>query len=103
MLVSRREIALAESAPECPACNASNNMDREVEVFVKSGLECQLIKTVCNTPPITLTDMPKNAWDYVSMDLASSSEALNFKALVLTDNYSRFLVAVPMKKRIRKQ
>lgn len=74
------------------------SMDREVEKYVRSCPECQLV-TMSSTPlPITTTDLPCNPWDYVSMDFSSSSEVHNWKALVLIDNYSRFLVAVPMEK-----
>lgn len=73
-------------------------MDREVEDFVRSCPECQLV-TASNHPlPITLTELPKNPWDYVSMDFSTASDIHNWKALVLTDNYSRFLVAIPMDK-----
>uniref|UniRef100_A0A182S0A3 Integrase catalytic domain-containing protein n=1 Tax=Anopheles funestus TaxID=62324 RepID=A0A182S0A3_ANOFN len=73
------------------------NMDREVEIFFKCP-ECQLVKGDSHPPPNTFTAMPANPWDYVSMDLSSASDALHWKALVLTDNYSRFLVAVPMER-----
>lgn len=73
-------------------------MDREVEEYVKSCPECQLVTVSSNPLPITTTDLPMNPWDYVSMDFASASDAQNWKALVLTDNYSRFLVALPMEK-----
>lgn len=45
-----------------------------------------------------MTELPNNVWDYVSMDFSSASELHNWKALILTDNYSRFLVAIPMEK-----
>lgn len=71
-------------------------MDRDVEEYVKSCPECQLVTVSSHPTPITMTDLPRNAWDYVSMDFASASDVQNWKALVLTDNYSRFLVALPM-------
>lgn len=74
------------------------NMDREVEEFVKSCPECQLVMANSKPLPITLTELPNNPWEYVSMDFASCSDTMNWKALVLTDNYSRFLVALPMEK-----
>lgn len=74
------------------------NMDREVEDFVKSCPECQLVTANSKPVPITLTELPTSAWEYVSMDFATCSETLNWKALVLTDNYSRFLVVLPMEK-----
>lgn len=74
------------------------SMDREVEEFVKSCPECQLVTGGSYPLPISMTELPNNPWDYVSMDFSSSSDALNWKALVLTDNYSRFLVAIPMEK-----
>jgi len=74
------------------------NMDREVESFVKSCPECQVIKADSHPPPITLTDLPNNPWDYVSIDFATLSDVLHWKALVFTDNYSRFLVAVPIER-----
>ncbi|XP_053686360.1 uncharacterized protein K02A2.6-like [Sabethes cyaneus] len=73
-------------------------MDREVEEFVKSCPECQLVTSYSHPPPITMTEMPTNPWDYVSMDFSTASESHNWKALVLTDNYSRFLIAIPMDK-----
>lgn len=73
-------------------------MDREIENFVKSCPECQLVTVYNRPPPITMTELPNNAWDYVSMDFSTASELHNWKALVLTDNYSRFLVAIPMDK-----
>lgn len=73
-------------------------MDRAVEDFVRSCPECQLVTAQCKPAPITMTDLPNNPWDYVSMDFSSASDANNWKALVLTDNYSRFLVAIPMEK-----
>nr|XP_029708348.1 uncharacterized protein LOC115254815 [Aedes albopictus] len=45
-----------------------------------------------------MTDLPKNPWDYVSMDFSTASDVCSWKALVLTDNYSRYLVALPMDK-----
>lgn len=74
------------------------NMDREVEDFVRSCPECQLVTAANHPLPITLTELPKNPWDYVSMDFSTASDTHNWKALVLTDNYSRFLVALPMEK-----
>lgn len=74
------------------------NMDREVEDFVKSCPECQLVVSNSKPIPITLTELPSNPWEYVSMDFASCSDTMNWKAIVLTDNYSRFLVALPMEK-----
>lgn len=73
-------------------------MDREVEEFVKSCPECQLVIANSKPVPIALTDLPNNPWEYVSMDFSSCSDTMNWKALVLTDNYSRFLVAVPVEK-----
>ncbi|XP_038106632.1 uncharacterized protein K02A2.6-like [Culex quinquefasciatus] len=73
-------------------------MDREIEDFVRSCPECQLVTKTNNTLPITLTDLPANPWDYVSMDFSSASDINSWKALVLTDNYSRFLVALPMER-----
>lgn len=73
-------------------------MDREIEDFVASCPECQLVVKTSRPLPIKMTELPKNPWDYVSMDFASASDTHNWKALVLTDNYSRFLVAVPMER-----
>lgn len=73
-------------------------MDREVEEFVRGCPECQLVTKSNNTLPIALTELPENPWDYVSMDFSSASDINCWKALVLTDNYSRFLVALPMEK-----
>lgn len=73
-------------------------MDRDVEEFVKSCPECQLVTSYSHPPPITMAELPTNPWDYVSMDFSSASDLHNWKALVLTDNYSRFLIAIPMEK-----
>lgn len=73
-------------------------MDREIENFVKSCHECQMVTVYRHPPPITMTELPNNVFDYVSMDFSSASELHNWKALILTDNYSRFLIAIPMEK-----
>lgn len=73
-------------------------MDREIENFVKSCPECQMVTVYNRPPPITMTELPNNVWDYVSMDFSTASDLHNWKALILTDNYSRFLVAIPMDK-----
>lgn len=73
-------------------------MDKEIENFVKSCPECQLVTKTCKPLPITLTEMPTNPWDYVAMDFSTASDVNKYKALVLTDYYSRFLVAAPMDK-----
>lgn len=73
-------------------------VDREVEEYVKTCPECQLVTASVTPLPITLTELPNNPWEYVSMDFSSASDTHSWKALVLTDNYSRFLVAVPMEK-----
>ncbi|XP_029722741.2 uncharacterized protein K02A2.6-like [Aedes albopictus] len=73
-------------------------MDRQIEDFVKTCPECQLVTVISRPLPIENTELPQNPWDYVSMDFASASDNLNWKALVLTDNYSRFLVVLPMDK-----
>ncbi|XP_062558895.1 uncharacterized protein K02A2.6-like isoform X2 [Armigeres subalbatus] len=73
-------------------------IDRDTEEFVRSCPECQLVTVSSHPVPIVMTELPQNPWDYVSMDFASASEVNNWKALVLTDNYSRFLVAVPLDK-----
>lgn len=71
-------------------------MDKEIEAFVRSCPECQLVKTTNTAVPIELTELPENPWDYVSMDISSTTD--NVKTLVLTDNYSRFLIAVPLER-----
>lgn len=73
-------------------------LDRDTEEFVRSCPECQLITVTSNPVPIELTELPQNPWDYVSMDFSSASDVNNWKALVLIDNYSRFLVAMPLDK-----
>ncbi|XP_055608627.1 uncharacterized protein K02A2.6-like [Uranotaenia lowii] len=73
-------------------------MDKDIEDFVKRCPECQLVIKGSKPLPITLTELPKNPWDYVSMDFACASDIRGWKALVLVDNYSRFLVAMPMEK-----
>lgn len=76
-------------------------MDRDVEEFVASCPECQLVVKTSKPLPIQMTELPKNPWDYVSMDFASASDSYNWKALVLMDNYSRFLVC-PWRRQTRK-
>lgn len=71
-------------------------MDREIEKFVESCPDCQLVTKTSHPLPIEMTSMPKNPWDYVSMDFATIS--MKDKALVLVDNYSKFLVIVHMGK-----
>lgn len=73
-------------------------MDREAEKFVKGCTECQMVTVYSHPPPITMTELPNNVWDYVSMDFSSASDMHNWKALIIIDNYSRFLVAIPMDK-----
>lgn len=52
-------------------------MDREIENFVKSCHECQMVTVYRHPPPITMTELPNNVWDYVSMDFSSASELHN--------------------------
>lgn len=71
-------------------------MDREIEDFVQRCPECQLVTKTSRPLPIEMTNMPNNPWEYISMDFATIS--LKQKALVLIDNYSKFLVIIPMEK-----
>lgn len=71
-------------------------MDREIEETVRSCPSCQLVTKISHPLPIKMTDVPTNPWDYISMDFATIS--VKEKALVLIDNYSKFLVIVPMMK-----
>lgn len=73
-------------------------IDRDIEAYVRSCPECQLVSKTSRPLPIVLTTLPENVWDYVSMDFSTASDSEKWKALVLTDHYSRFLVAVPMDK-----
>lgn len=73
-------------------------IDREVEDYVKKCPECQLVTKSSKPLPIVLTKLPRNVWDYVSMDFSTASDKEKWKALVLTDHYSRFLIAIPMTK-----
>lgn len=73
-------------------------MDRDAEEFVRSCPHCQLIVDSCRPQPIVLTKLPNNPWEYISMDFSTASVKENWKALVITDHYSRFLVAIPMTK-----
>lgn len=73
-------------------------MDSEVEIFVRSCRECQLV-TPSNRPmKIAQTQLPNKPWDFVSIDFSTASANEGWKALVLTDHYSRFLVAKQMHK-----
>ncbi|XP_058057020.1 uncharacterized protein K02A2.6-like isoform X2 [Anopheles bellator] len=69
-------------------------MDREIELFVRSCQECQLITAGGIPAHIETTELPENPWDFVAMDISTVSE--KWKALVLTDYYSRFLVVSPI-------
>lgn len=71
-------------------------MDHEIEKYVESSPACQLVTKTSRPLPIQLTELPKNPWDLISMDFASASDVNKWKALVITDNYSRFLIAIPM-------
>lgn len=73
-------------------------IDKDIEDFVKSCPECQLITPSQNPLPISHKNLPKNVWEHISMDFSTASLTSDWKALVLTDHYSRFLVAVPMTK-----
>lgn len=71
-------------------------MDREIEKYVESCPDCQLVTKTSHPLPIEMTNIPNNPWDFVSMDFATIS--MKDKALVLVDNYSKFLVIVYMEK-----
>lgn len=73
-------------------------MDKDVEDFVKSCPECQLVTPKSIPNPIKFKNLPRNAWEHISMDFSTASQTSDWKALVLTDHYSRFLVAIPMTK-----
>lgn len=73
-------------------------MDRDIEEFVRSCPCCQLVIEERKPLPIVLTKLPNNVWERVSLDFSTPSGTEGWKALVLVDQYSRFLVAVPMKK-----
>lgn len=73
-------------------------MDRQIESFVKSCPYCQLVTDTSRPLPIVQTRLPNNPWDCVSMDFSTASDKEGWKALILTDHYSRFLVAIPMDK-----
>lgn len=73
-------------------------MDRDVEIFVRSCAHCQLVTDTTRPLPIVQTALPNGPWDFVSMDFSTASDKEHWKALVLTDHYSRFLVAIPMNK-----
>lgn len=73
-------------------------MDTDVENFVRSCPECQFVTKLSVPLPITNTQLPNNAWEYIAMDFSSPSDLQKWKAIVFTDYYSRFLVAIPMEK-----
>lgn len=73
-------------------------MDADIEEFVKSCPSCQLITEDKKPPPIVLTRLPENVWDRVSVDFSTPSGVEGWKAIVLIDQYSRYLIAIPMKK-----
>lgn len=75
-----------------------HRMDADIEEFVKSCPACQLIKE-SNTPaPIVKTALPRKPFENVDMDLVTTSQEKGWKALVLIDRYSRFLVTAAMTK-----
>lgn len=76
----------------------TTGIDRDVEVFVRSCTECQFVVKISKPLPIQTNELPNNAWEFIAMDFSSPSETQKWKALVFTDYYSRFLVAVPMDK-----
>lgn len=59
---------------------------------------CYVVTKSSKPLQITTNGLFNNAWEFVAMDFSSPSESQKWKALVLTDYYSRFLVAVPMEK-----
>lgn len=73
-------------------------MDRDVEQFTRSCQECQLVVKLSKPLPITLNSLPNNPWEFIAADFSSPSDTQKWKAIVLTDYYSRFLVASPMEK-----
>lgn len=73
-------------------------MDREVDDYVKSCPECQMVTPSKNPLPIAHKNLPRNVWEHISMDFSTASQTNEWKALVMTDHYSRFLVAIPMTK-----
>lgn len=73
-------------------------MDNDIEEFVRSCPCCQLIVEERKPLPIVLTKLPENIWDRVSLDFSTPNGTENWKALVLIDQYSRYMVAVAMKK-----
>ena len=48
--------------------------------------------------PITTNGLPSAAWEFIAFDFSTPSENQKWKAIVFTDYYSRFLVAIPMDK-----
>lgn len=73
-------------------------MDTEIENYVRTCHECQLL-TASNKPlKIAQTKLPNKPWDLVSMDFSTASAKEGWKALVIVDHYSRFLVARQMHK-----
>lgn len=71
-------------------------MDRDVEQFTRSCPECQLVVKMSRPLPIQTNSLPNNPWEFIAADFSTPSE--KWKAIVLTDYYSRFLVAIPMEK-----
>lgn len=73
-------------------------MDREVEQFTRSCPECQLVVKMIKPLPIVTNALPNNPWEFIAIDFSSPSDTQKWKAIVMTDYYSRFLVATPMEK-----
>lgn len=61
-------------------------------------MECQWVVKYSKPLPIQTNAIPKNAWEFIAMDFSSPSDIQKWKAIVFTDYYSRFLVAIPMDK-----
>lgn len=73
-------------------------MDNDIEEFVRSCPCCQLIVEQKKPLPIVLTKFPENVWYRISLDFSTPSGIESWKALVIVDQYSRYTLAIPMKK-----
>lgn len=71
-------------------------MDAEIDDFVRNCRACQLSKGKETGDKIGFTELPNKPWDLVAMDFVSPSQ--NRHILVITDCYSRFVMAYPMTK-----
>ena len=66
-------------------------MDNRVENTVRDCLPCQANSTQTTSAPITMTPMPNNPWESISMDFCGPLPSGEY-LLIVTDQYSKYPV-----------